>query len=107
MNTEKSSMSVFVENNTSFIIKNITIRYGKDELKFKKIKKHMIEKQTAYIGSDTSFDITLNIGDKQIEVNNVGYYYFDGQDSVKLIFNDKRLLEKVSYDRNYTIYPYQ
>jgi hypothetical protein len=107
MSTEKSNMSIFVENNTSYVLKNITIRYRDDELKFKKLKKHMTEKKIAHIGSDTSFDITLDIGEKHIKINNVGYYYYNGQDSVRLIFNNDRLLENTSNDKHYIGYSYR
>ncbi len=93
--SERFSMNVFIENNTSSALTNLIIRYRGGEIKVNSIQQKAIEKRVAYIGADTSFDITFEIKTKDINLKNVGYYYFNGNDNIRLIFNDKKLVVKV------------
>ena len=97
---QKYAMDIYVENNTSFIIDNINIKYSGDRITVKSIKSNEIVQKTAYIGGDTSFNIKFNLNGKEVEVKNVGYYYFGGQDNVKITLNKYELIEKVSNSKD-------
>ena len=99
-------MDVYIENNTSSVINSINIKYSGDEINIESINPNEIAQEIAYIGVDTAFDIKFNIKGEEIEVKNVGYYYFGGKDKVQIILNKDELFEKISNSSDLISYRY-
>ena len=110
INTNKSEMNITVENNTSYNINKILVQYGNEQFQINKLKKGDIVKNTILVGSDISFNITIYVNKEQITIKNIGYYYYNGENNVKLIFRNKELIEKkessideIKYSYNYSL----
>ncbi len=104
--SKKFAMDVYIENNTSSVINSINIKYSGDEINIESINPNEIAQEIAYIGVDTAFDIKFNIKGEEIEVKNVGYYYFGGKDKVQIILNKDELFEKISNSSDLISYRY-